>query len=130
MKPELELLKDLFAIYHYENISEVPEGIESPDFYSFTKTIDEISIVCKQSAIKVTDRSIADIDWKIIKIKGPLSLSLTGIIAEISSVLAKSNIPVFTISTYETDYLLVKNDNLDKAIAAFKNNGYQIISEK
>jgi hypothetical protein len=126
MKPYLELLKDLFAIYHYESMSEVPEGIESLDFYSFTKTIDEISIVCKQSAIKVSDKSIADIDWKIIKIKGPLSLSLTGIIAEITGVLREINVPVFTISTYETDYILVKNENIDKAITALKNNGYKI----
>jgi uncharacterized protein len=128
MKPDLEILKDLFGIYHYENMSEVPERIESPDFYSFTKTIDEISIVCKQSAIKVSDKSIADIDWKIIKIKGPLSLSLTGIIAEITGVLWEIKVPVFTISTYKTDYILVKNENIDKAITALENNGYKILS--
>ena len=126
MKPDLELLNDLFAIHHYKNMSEVPEGIESPDFYSFTKTIDEISIVCKQSAIKASDKSISDFDWKIIKIKGPLSLSLTGIIAEIGGILWKINVPVFTISTYETDYILVKNENIDKTITALKNNGYNI----
>jgi hypothetical protein len=130
MKPDLEIFKDLFAIYHYENMSEVPEQIESLDFYSFTKTIDEISIVCKQSAIKVSDRPIADTDWKIIKIKGPLSLSITGIIAGITGVLMKINVPVFTISTYNTDYILVKENNLNKAITELKNNGYKIFSEK
>lgn len=130
MKPDLTILKDIFGIYQFESISEVPEWLESPDFYSFTKSLDEISIVCKQSVIKLPDKGIADKNWKIIKVRGPLSLSLTGIIAEITGVLGKSKIPVFTISTYNTDYILVKEENLDEAITTLKNNGYKILSEK
>jgi hypothetical protein len=130
MKIDLTILKDIYAIYRFDRNSEVPEWIESSDFYSFTRTRDEISIVCKQSDIKPPDKVIFDRNWKIIKVRGPLSLSLTGIIADIAGILGKSKIPVFTISTYDTDYILVKEENLDNAITTLKNNSYKILFER
>jgi hypothetical protein len=130
MKSDLTILKDIYAIYQFKSNSEVPEWIEGSDFYSFTRTRDEISIVCKQADIKPPDKGIVNKNWKIIKVKGPLSLSLTGIIADISGILGKSKIPVFTISTYDTDYILVKEENLDNAITTLKNNSYNILFER
>ena len=130
MKPDLTILKDNYGIFRSENISEVPDWIESPDFYSFTKTKDEISIVCKQSAIGHAEKGSLDENWKIIKVVGPLDLSLTGIIAGITGLLGRSKIPVFTVSTYITDYILVKEEYLERAIAALINKSYKILFEK
>ena len=69
-------------------------------------------------------------DWRILKISGPLDLSLIGIIAEISKILEEKNIPIFTISTYDTDYFLVKENDLSKAIKALREKGHQISTGK
>ena len=130
MKPYLIVLKDLFGIYQFEYTTEVRELTKSTDFYSFTKTGEEISVVCKQSAVRDKKNVIADKNWKIIKIKGPLSLSSTGIIAGITGVLGNQSIPVFVISTFNTDFILVKDEIINKAVAALKNSGYEISYEK
>jgi hypothetical protein len=126
IKPDLIILKDTYSIYKLKSSSKTPEWIENSEFYSVTKTKEELSIVCKQMEVKLPIGGVADTNWRMIKIIGPLDLSLTGIIAEISSVLAISDIPVFTISTYYTDYFMVKEENLDKAIMALKENDYKI----
>ena len=68
-------------------------------------------------------------DWRALKIAGPLDLTLVGIIAEISRILKDSNISIFSISTYETDYVMVKNRDLNKAVDSLKANGHEIIFE-
>jgi len=126
LKPDLILLKDTYTIYKFKSSFKTPGWIENSEFYSVTKTKDELSIVCKQMDVKLPIGGVVDKNWRMIKIIGPLDLSLTGIIAEISGVLAESLVPVFTISTYHTDYFMVKEENLDKAIMALKENGYNI----
>jgi len=126
LTPDMILLKDTYAIYKFKSSSKTPRWIENSEFYSVTKTKDELSIVCKQMEVKLPIGGVADTNWRMIKIAGPLDLSLTGIIAEISGVLAESAVPVFTISTYHTDYFMVKEENLDKAITVLKESGYKI----
>ena len=69
-----------------------------------------------------------DRGWSCIRITGALDLALTGIPAELSDSLAKAGIPIFAISTYNTDYILVKTDKLKNAIAALKGSGYLFIT--
>jgi hypothetical protein len=130
MKLDLIILKDTFAICRFDSDSAIPEWSGKSQFYSVTRTRDEISIICRQADVYQDNESVIDKDWRILKIKGPLNLSLTGIIADISGILGKSKIPVFTISTYDTDYILVKKDYLDKAITSLKKGGYNILFEK
>ncbi|MFY9177249.1 MAG: ACT domain-containing protein [Caldicoprobacterales bacterium] len=66
-------------------------------------------------------------DWRILKIEGPLDFSLIGILASISTVLAQKGISIFAISTYDTDYILVKNKDISSAIVALTDEGYEII---
>jgi hypothetical protein len=73
---------------------------------------------------------ISSKDWRIIKIAGPLDLSLIGIIAEISTILKNTNIPIFTISTFDTDYILVKQKDLEVSIKALIERGHKVISEE
>ena len=69
-------------------------------------------------------------DWRLIKIKGPLDFSLTGVIAEIAAILKVVNIPIFVLSTYNTDYFLVKHDRLSAAVKALGETGHTILFEK
>jgi uncharacterized protein len=129
MEMELKILIDTYAICKFKPDSDMPEALINYDFFSVTKAQDELSIVCKQSEIIAGEFEINK-DWRILKIIGPLDFSLVGIIAEISGLLSKSKISIFTISTYDTDYILVKNKNLEKAVEVLESNGKKIIFEK
>jgi hypothetical protein len=128
MQLNFEILKDKYAIYRFKSDVNIPSWISDSDFYSVTKTKDELSIVCKQHN-PLANTSDINNDWKILKLKGPLNLSLVGIIAEVSGILKESEISIFTISTYETDYILVKNQDLSKAIDSLKANGHKVSYE-
>ena len=67
-------------------------------------------------------------DWRCLEILGPLGFSMTGIISRISGTLADAGISIFTISTFDTDYILVKKDTLDATKAALKQKQYQLIN--
>lgn len=128
MKLNLIILKDIYAIYRFNHDIDIPAWVKDSDFYSVTRTHDELSVVCKQSDL-ITEGSAVNTDWRIIKIQGPLDFSLVGIIAEVSGILKKIKISIFTISTYDTDYILVKNQDLDKAVDSLKFNKHVIFFE-
>ena len=89
------------------------------------KTDEEKSLVCLTCDVSgnVTDR---DDGWKAFRIQGVLDFSLIGILSKISSVLAENEIGIFAISTFNTDYILTKKENYDKAIDVLNRSGYQI----
>ena len=66
-------------------------------------------------------------DWQALEVVGPLGFSLTGIMANISGVLARANVSIFSISTYDTDYILVKKHTATQAINALKKDGYNVV---
>ena len=67
--------------------------------------------------------------WRALEVVGPLGFSLTGILSKISTVLANQGISIFAISTFDTDYILVKDNMVNKATAALQDNNYRIINE-
>lgn len=89
------------------------------------KTDEEKSLVCLTCDVpdNVTDR---DDGWRAFRIQGVLDFSLIGILSKISSVLAENEIGIFAISTFNTDYILTKKENYDKAIDVLNRAGYQI----
>ena len=123
---EFKILKDLYTIYRFRKDSIVPDWIYDSEFYSVTRTQDELSIICKNSDIAAGPDVKLDKLWRILKITGPLDLFLIGIIADISSRLKESKIPIFIISTFDTDYILVKDHDLDKTITVLKDSGHKI----
>lgn len=95
------------------------------EFCFIGKTDEEISLVCITDCIP--DNVILRSDgWKAFKVEGSLDFSLIGILAKISSILAENNIPVFVVSTYNTDYVLTKSENYIKALDALEKAGYEI----
>ncbi len=66
-------------------------------------------------------------DWRVLKVEGTLDFSLIGIISSISTILANEKISIFAISTFDTDYILVKDKDVDNATNALSNEGYEII---
>jgi hypothetical protein len=125
---KLTVLKDKYAIYRLDPESDELDWKYSSDFYSVTRTRDELSIVCRQIDT-ISGACEINRDWRILKIEGPLDLSAIGIIAEISGILKENKISIFIISTFETDYILVKNEDLDKAIDSLQAHTYKTTNE-
>lgn len=122
----MKLLKEKYGVCRLEKTELIPEWAQKSDFFSITRTSDELSIVCLQDDIP-NDIKYEN-DWRILKIEGPLDFSLIGILASISSILAQKEISIFAISTYDTDYILVKNNDIDNAIVSLKKERYEIIN--
>ncbi len=109
----LSLMPDSYAVCRLAPDSKVPEWAYQGSFYSISKTSDELSIVVDQrfapAGIKKAE------NWKGFKIEGPLDFSITGILAALSKTLADNQIPLFSISTFDTDYILVESKYYEKA---------------
>lgn len=87
------------------------------------KTPDELSLVCETQLVPESASERED-DWRALRVDGVLDFSLVGILSGITSVLAAQSISVFCVSTYNTDYLLVKENALDSAVFALRESGY------
>jgi hypothetical protein len=110
----LQISKLELAICRLPPDSPLPSWIGENDFTSVTRTPDELSIVCKESCLPGSVK--AERNWRMIKVKGPLDFSLTGVLASLLTPLSNAGIALFALSTYDTDYLLLKEENLNRAI--------------
>lgn len=118
MKLTLSVLEDVFTIHRFPPDQDVPKQVFEEKFVSICKTDDELSIVCSSSIL--LDSESHEDGWSCIKVLGPLDFSLTGILADISTVLAKAKISIFAISSFDTDYILVKSETLQAAKTALQ----------
>lgn len=126
MKLTLSILPEKLGVCHFDKNSEIPDWANSPkfssrkfgrakdiSFCSITRTNDELSIVSPQD--KIPAGILVEKDWRAFKVDGPLGFVLTGIVASLAKPLAEAEISILYISTYETDYLLVEEENLERA---------------
>ncbi|MEA4849703.1 MAG: ACT domain-containing protein [Clostridiaceae bacterium] len=121
----MKLIKGLFGVCRLDRDELLPGWASRSSFYSITKTLDELSIVCSQDNIPKDIK--CEKDWRILKVEGPLDFSLIGILSSISTILAQRGISIFAVSTYDTDYILVKDKDIDTAIAVLSKEGYEIL---
>ncbi len=121
----MKLMKGLYGVCRLNRDEAIPEWVFQSSFYSITKTLDELSVVCSQD--NIPDEIKCEKDWRILRVEGPLDFSLIGILSSISTTLANKGISIFAISTYDTDYILVKDKKVDMAIDALSAEKYEII---
>ena len=95
------------------------------DFFFIGKTDEELSLVCKTADTPAETRERED-GWRGFRVEGVLDFSLTGILAKISGIIADRGIGIFAVSTYNTDYILVKKENFEKALEALASDGFTI----
>ena len=105
----------------------VPQPGGSSLLYFASKTDREFSLVCETSCVP-PDCLAREDGWKAFCIGGILDFGLTGVLAEISSLLAAEQIPLFAVSTYQTDYILVKADQYCRALQALAEHGHVVVS--
>ena len=117
----LRVLPDALAICRLAAAEPPPAWLfhDGPRFFSLTRTPNETSVVCAEEDVPP---SIARVErgWRALAVDGPLPLEATGILASLATPLAAAGIPVFVISTHDTDYLLVRAADLSRAIAVLR----------
>ena len=121
---DLTLLPDVFAVCRLDRNSLVPDWGLSGDFYSITRTAEELSVVCLQRDVPAGVQHEAG--WRCLKVAGPLDFALIGILASLTAPLAQAGISLFAVSTYDTDYLLVKEVDLERATTALTAAGHRV----
>lgn len=122
-KMEIKKINDDFTVCKVKDYTLV----NMEDEYCFIgKTDEENSLVCRTEQVpaNVTEREDG---WKAFRIQGVLDFSLIGILAKISTLLAENNIGIFVVSTYNTDYVLVKKEKFPMALQLLADAGYQVV---
>ena len=120
---ELKTLNQDFSVCRLRSM----EGMDlSLPFMFFSRTDEELSLVCPTEAAPETAER-RDEGWRGFRIQGELDFGLIGILAKLSAVLAEKKIGIFAVSTYNTDYIFVKQENFDRALDALAEAGYTII---
>lgn len=121
---ELEVLPGRMAVCRLEADSPVPAWAKGQALFSLTRTAEEFSIVCEEES--VPENILAERGWRALKVQGPLAFSMIGVLAELSSFLAGAGVSIFVLSTFDTDYMLVKEERLETAIQTLRHRGYQV----
>ena len=122
---KLVALQNTYSLWRPESINDVNLDVfkaSKHELFGLNITMEEISIICPTSKLPVQPSGKVEHDWKGFKVQGPLDFSLTGILASIANPLAENNISIFAVSTFDTDYVLVKTDQFEKAKAILGNN--------
>jgi hypothetical protein len=124
-KHSLEILPERMAVCRFEPAATLPDWIGEAGFYSIIRTDEELTIVCPEARVEQTTTS--ETGWRCFKVQGLLDFSETGIIFSVTRPLAENGVSVFAISTFDTDYFMVKEEDLAKAIDALTAAGHEII---
>jgi hypothetical protein len=120
----LLFLDGTFAICKLDAKAIIPAWATTGQFFSITHTADELSVVCRQDA--VPEGVTCERGWRCLRVAGTMPFSVVGILASLTAPLVGAGISAFAISTFDTDYLLVKEDDFGKAITALEQAGHSI----
>jgi uncharacterized protein len=122
---KLVVLRERLAVCRLDAKAPIPEWATGEVFLSISRTRDELSVVCEDRFVPEGTR--ASRGWQGFKIEGPLALDLVGILVSVAVPLAQSNIGILPIATYETDYVFVRDQQLDGAIKALRFAGFEVV---
>ena len=104
----------------------MPAWVAGP-FYNVTSTADEVSVVCESHL--VPEGVNAERGWRILKVVGPFDFGVVGVMASLASPLAQAGVSLIALATFDTDYVLVKAENLSRAVAALTAAGHLVATE-
>ena len=121
---EFHVLPERFAVARLAPDAAVPAWLPRGSFSSITRTANELSIVCEDTAVPANVKSVRG--WRCLALTGPFAFTVVGVAAEFTNVLARSDVSVLVISTHDTDYLLVGGGDLDRAVAALLAAGHRV----
>jgi hypothetical protein len=117
------VLPEKLAVCQLAVGSTVPEWALGAGFFCVTQTAEELSVVCEEG--RVPDEVRVERDWIVLKLEGPFPFDMTGVLSSFLRSLADAGIPIFAVSTFDTDYVLIKSEKLESAIAALEAAGHR-----
>lgn len=120
------LLTERLAVARLEARSDFPAWARGDGFLALVRTPEEISVVCAEAAVPANVQS--ERGWRAFKVQGPLEFSLVGVLAAIANPLAQAGVSIFVISTFDTDYILVKEAELLPALVALQRAGHAVVT--
>jgi uncharacterized protein len=121
---KLDLLPGRLAVCRLAAGEAAPAWAAGGVFSSITRTARELSVVCAEGLVPVDTK--CETGWRIFQVEGPLDFSLTGILAGIAGPLADAGVSIFAISTFDTDYVMVKEENVARAVDALRAAGHSV----
>lgn len=121
----LALLPDRLMVCRLPAKAQIPDWVKFGDISALIRTRDEFSILCEDGA--VPEGILAERGWRALKVSGPLEFSMVGVLASLAMPLAQAGVSIFVVSTYDTDYVLVKEFALPNALLVLCQAGHSII---
>ena len=120
---ELKVLEHSLSVCRVKDLKEIDL---TADFFFIGRTDEELSLVCRTEDVPAGALAREN-GWRGFRVQGVLDFSLTGILSRLSGILAAHQIGIFAVSTYNTDYILVKEENLGRAVEALSSEGYRFV---
>jgi uncharacterized protein len=121
---KLKLLPQQFAVCRLAADAAVPQWAARGRIFSVTRTADELSIVCESKVVPSKVKS--EKGWRCLQLQGPFPFEMTGVLASVLEPLARAGVSIFAVSTYDTDYVMVKGKQLPKATRALRAADHQV----
>ncbi len=117
-------LEGPFAVCKLDKDAAIPTWATTGDFFSVTRTSDEFSIVCAEAVVPTVVQ--CERGWRCLRVAGAMPFTVVGVLASLVTPLAEAGISAFAISTFDTDYLLVKEQDFEKAVADLQRAGHSL----
>ncbi len=114
----------LYAACRLPAAEPLPIWLPEEPFVSLTRTPDELSVICAEESVPAD--VTAERGLKLIRFEGPFAFEATGILASVAGPLAEAGIPVLAVSTYDTDYVLVKAERIAEAVRVLRREGHEV----
>ena len=127
------VLLERLAVCRLASDARIPGWALEGGFFCVVRTLDELSMVCAEDICtedRISDGAPVERGWVALKLEGPFPFSMTGVLASFVEPLAAAQVPIFAISTFDTDYVLIKRTNLEQAVSALGAAGHEKLGEE
>lgn len=124
----LVCLPGRYAVCLLPPTTPIPPWTNKGDFCSITRTSDELSIICAEAALPVIvpeEMQVAR-DWALLRVEGPFAFDVVGVMAALTTALSTAGVVILAMATYQTDYLLVKAEQMEAAVTALSKAGHRV----
>jgi hypothetical protein len=122
---ELRTISGQFGICKLQSGASIPSWAISGKFWSVTRTETEISVVCPQE--NMPQGTEAERNWRVLEVAGPLSFEMVGVLLSLAALLAEAGVSIYSVSTFETDLILIREESFEIACRALTKAGHKII---
>ena len=126
--PALTVLPDRFAICRLDPLERIPEWATEGPLWSVTRTGEELSLVCPED--RLPEGMISEKGWCGLRVEGPLDFGEVGVLASLALPLRDAHVSILVVSTYLTDYIFLKKEDLGPAVGALRRAGHEVFSEE